>query len=531
MRAGVSNLLAQGRGIRPIGPGTNPVELTENLFKNGDSAVSVESATMDLLERVPIGMHIAGSERPASSGMVTSVYDPGKAVIIAEVASGTGEDVDLAVAEARKSFEAGYWRNISPAERGAILWRTSMLMEERRDDLARLESLNVGLPLPDAYKMVGEAIAAFRYYAGFADKIHGRTLEVGPGDSRVHAYTLREPVGVAGLIASWNAPLIVAAQKLAPALAAGCSCVLKPASETPLTAIMLVGILEEAGVPAGVVNLVLGRGSTVGSAIASHPDVDKVSFTGSTEVGKQIIYAATGNLKKLTLELGGKSPVIVLDDAELDKVIPEVARAVFYNAGQICTAGTRLYVHKAVYQEVVEGVAQVSKALRVGYGTDPDAEVGPLVSEKQLQTVKSYVTSGIADGARVAAGGAQVDREGFFYEPTVLADVHQDMKVVREEIFGPVLSAMPFREIDEAVAYANDTEYGLAASVWSRDIGRAHAVSRRIRAGRVGVNLHRAGGIYVPQGGYRQSGWGRDGSFEGLDAYLETKSVLEALDR
>ncbi|BEL03737.1 aldehyde dehydrogenase family protein [Actinoplanes sichuanensis] len=457
------------------------------------------------------------------------VFDPATGSVIASVADGGTKDVDLAVASARESFEQGRWRALAGAERGAILWRAGDLMRQRADDLSRWESLNLGLPVAQAKSMVLEAAAQFRYYAGWADKIHGRTIDLGPADRRVQGYTLREPIGVAGLITPWNAPLSMAAKKLAPALAAGCSCVLKPAEETPLTSLWLGQILLEAGVPAGVVNVVTGVGEQTGAALAEHPDVDLISFTGSTEVGRLIVHAATGNMKKLTLELGGKSPVIVFGDADLNEAIPGAASAVFWNSGQVCAAGTRLFVHESVYEQVVEGVAQAGRAMRLGPGTDPDADLGPLISQKQLDRVAGYVGQGVRDGARVVSGGSRVGEQGFFFEPTVLAEVDQSMTVMREEIFGPVLGVMPFSDTEQAVALANDSSYGLASSVWTRDGALAHSVARRLRAGRVGINVHRAGGAHMPAGGYRQSGWGRESGPEALENYLETKSVVSQL--
>jgi phenylacetaldehyde dehydrogenase len=378
--------------------------------------------------------------------------------------------------------------------------------------------------------MVLEAAAQFRYYAGWADKIHGRTLDLGPGERRIQGYTLREPVGVAGLITPWNAPLSMAAKKLAPALAAGCSCVLKPAEETPLTSLALARLMVEAGVPAGVVNVVTGVGEHAGAALTAHADVDTVSFTGSTEVGRLIVQAATGNMKKLSLELGGKSPVIVFADADLDAAIPGAASAVFWNSGQVCAAGTRLFVHESVFDKVVHGVAEIGRSMRLGPGTDPGADLGPLISRKQLERVSGYVERGVADGARVVSGGARAGERGWFFPPTVLVDVDQSMTVMREEIFGPVLGIMPFADADEAVALANDSSYGLASSVWTRDGALGHSVARRLRAGRVGINVHRAGGVHMPAGGYRQSGWGRESGSEALENYLETKSVVAQLD-
>jgi phenylacetaldehyde dehydrogenase len=403
----------------------------------------------------PVGMLIDGEWTTPTSAI--PVFDPSTGAVIASVADGDAKSVDTAVTAARQSFEEERWRSLSGADRGAVLWRAGDLVRERADDLARLESLNLGLPVAQAKSMVLEAAAQFLYYAGWADKIHGRTLDLGPADRRIQGYTLREPVGVAGLITPWNAPLSMAAKKLAPALAAGCSCVLKPAEETPLTSLWLGQILLEAGVPAGVVNVVTGIGERAGAALAQHADVDVVSFTGSTEVGRRIVHAATGNMKKLTLELGGKSPVIVFGDADLAAAISGAASAVFWNSGQVCAAGTRLFVHESAYEQVVHGVAEAGRAMRLGPGSDPDADLGPLISQKQLDRVSGYVGQGVRDGARVLSGGARIGERGYFFEPTVLVDVDQSMTVMREEIFGPVLGVMPFSDTDQAVALANDS--------------------------------------------------------------------------
>jgi phenylacetaldehyde dehydrogenase len=475
---------------------------------------------------------IDGQWAVAADGCVSDVYNPSSGEIITTAASATREDTDRAVGAARASFDAGAWTGLTPAQRGKILWRVADLMEQHGDELAELEMLDAGKSFAGARK--GEipfAADCFRYYAGWCTKIEGSTkqLSIVP-DQDFHIYTRREPIGVAVLIVPWNGPLVQTAWKVAPALAAGCSCILKPATETPLSAIRLGEILLEAGVPPGVFNILLGGGSTVGQQLAEHPDVDKVSFTGSTEVGRKIINAARGNLKKVSLELGGKSPVIIFDDADLDAAIAGAVEGIFSNAGQVCVAGSRLYVHDAVYSQVVERIADIARNMKVGPSTVDGLDMGPLISKRHLASVCQKIESGRASGARLVAGGDLLENGGgYFLQPTVFADADHSMEIVREEIFGPVLVIMPFSSVDDIGAIANDNQYGLAASIWTRDISKAHKTAADIKAGILWINCHGIPDMAVPFGGYKQSGWGRENGYEALLQYTELKSVVAKL--
>ncbi len=481
----------------------------------------------------PRKLFIDGDWVDAASGETFDTPNPATGDPLATVASGGAEDIDRAVQAARRAFEDGPWTRLTTSERGRIIWRIGDLILDHLDELAQLETLDNGKPLGVA-SVADVPLAAdlFHYMAGWATKIEGNTIDISvpyaPG-ANFHAYTLREPVGVVGQIIPWNFPLLMAAWKLGPALAAGNCVVLKPAEQTPLSALRLAELIAEAGMPDGVVNVVSGFGETAGAALAAHEDVDKVAFTGSTEVGKLIVQAAAGNLKKLTLELGGKSPNIVFSDADPEQSIAGAANGIFFNHGQCCVAGSRLFIQEDRFDEVVNGVAEIAKSIKLGDGMDPETQMGPLVSDEQLQRVTGFLESGKSDGATAVTGGGRHGNRGYFVEPTVLTGTTADMRVVREEIFGPVVVAAPFQSLDEIAKVANDTPYGLGAGIWTRDISKAHALAKMLRAGTVWINCYNVFDAALPFGGYKQSGWGREMGHEALEAYTEVKAVCTQL--
>jgi phenylacetaldehyde dehydrogenase len=478
----------------------------------------------------PKKMLIGAEWTDASSGRTIDVVNPADGSVLTRVPEANEHDVQQAVAAARRAFDAGPWRTMKTTDRERLLLKLADLVEANARELAEIESLDNGKSVMVAQGLdVSMAAQCFRYMAGWATKIEGSVIDAGmpymPG-SEVFAYTRKEPVGVVGAIIPWNFPLLMAAWKLAPALATGCTVVLKPAEDTPLTALRLGELIREAGYPEGVVNIITGYGHTAGAALSRDPRIDKIAFTGSTQTGKLIGHAALDNMTRMSLELGGKSPVIVLPDVDIDKAAQGVANAIFFNQGQVCTAGSRVYIHNKVFDKVIDGVAQIAKSLKIGAGMDPSTQIGPLVSAKQRDRVCGYIDSGFAEGARAAAGGRQLDKPGFFVEPTVMVDTNHSMRVVREEIFGPVLVAMPFDDIDTAVQLANDTPYGLGASIWSNDLSAIHKLIPRIAAGTVWVNCHSLLDNALPFGGMKQSGFGRELGRAVIDQYTESKSVM-----
>ena len=475
-------------------------------------------------------LFINGDWVKSSSGDLIPVIDPATEKKIADVQSGGSDDIDSAVKAARDAL-SGEWSKIPSHDRAQILHRLSDEIEANFSVLSELEVLDNGMPMELAqYSIASHGVTLLRYYASWAPKIHGKTIPVSPGGAMNGdslTYTKREPIGVVGAIVPWNSPLIFAILKLAPALAAGCTLVLKPAELTPLTTLYLGHLIEKSGIPKGVVNIVTGFGETAGDALSKHKDVDKITFTGSTEVGKKIVASSVGNLKKVTLELGGKSPVIVFDDADLEKTIPGVARACFFLQGQNCMAGTRVFVHEDIHDELVNGVKAMAESFQIGHGLIQTNDFGPLISEEQRKRVMKYIKQGISEGATLICGGNEVNDEGFFIQPTIFTDVTGEMTIAREEIFGPVISIEKFgnESLEEIANRANETTYGLSGSVWTKDISTGHKMAALIDSGQVSINCHAAVDSAIPFGGNKQSGWGREFGEEGLDSYLKTKAT------
>ncbi len=470
---------------------------------------------------------IDGEAVPAADGRTFETVDPATARPIAAVAQAGAPDIDRAAQAARRALEEGPWGRASAAERARLITRLAELIEEHADELAEIEALDNGKPVKMAKLVdVAGAAAHLRHFAGWAERILGEVIPVHQPD--MLCYTRREPVGVCGQIIPWNFPLLMAAWKLGPALSAGCTVVLKPAEQTPLTALRVGELALEAGIPPGVLNVVTGDGST-GAALVDHPGIDKIAFTGSTEVGREIGAKAGRALKRVTLELGGKSPNIILPDADLKRAIAGSFNGIYFNTGQACNAGSRLFVHKDQFDDVVGALAERAKSSRLGPGLEPDTQLGPVVSAEQQQRVLGYIESGRSEGAELLTGGGAGPGDGFFVEPTLFAATRDDLTIAREEIFGPVLVALPYESLEEVAARANDTDYGLAAGVWTKELSSAHRLAGLLKAGSVYVNCWGEVDPGAPFGGYKASGIGREHGRDGLEAYLETKTVWTKL--
>lgn len=497
---------------------------------NDVADVSMPSRVEEFLARDQ-QIYIDGSFVAGSGTTRVPVFDPASEAQISTVPDASFADVDAAVDAARRAFESSAWREMTPSMRGRLIWKLADLIEEHAEEFAYLDSLDNGKPIGLTRSAdVPLSVDLFRYMAGWTTKILGNTIDHGvpyAPDSRFFTYTKKVPVGVVAQIVPWNYPLMMAAYKLAPAFAAGCTVVLKPAEQTPLSVLYLADLVEQAGFPKGVYNVVTGYGETVGAYLSGHPGTDKVAFTGSTEVGRLIVHSSAESLKRVSLELGGKSPNILFDDADLDLAIPKAAQAIFFNQGQACCAGSRLFVHRSIQQEVVEGIAAYGAAMRVGRGQDDETELGPLISQDQVDRVSQYIETARADGGTVT-GGDRVE-PGYFVKPAVVTDLPSTSKAVQEEIFGPVVVVIPFDTEEEVVRAANDTPYGLAAAVWTTDISRAHRVADRLEAGTVWVNTYHIYDAALPFGGFKQSGWGREMGLEVFNSYTETKTVCVEL--
>ena len=490
-------------------------------------------ARVGFLARRRHGNFIDGRETAPVGGAYLPVIDPATEITVAEASDSTAEDVNAAVGSARRAFEDSEWSRLRPADRERLLYRLSELIADHEAELSALETLQSG-KLQTVARMidVGAGAEFVRYMAGWATKIEGQTLDPsipGPPGTQYVTYTRREAVGVVGAIVPWNFPLAIALWKVAPALAAGCTVVLKPAEETPLTALRLAELAIDAGFPPGVLNVVCGRGATVGAALAGHPGLDKISFTGSTTVGRSIGHAAVDNMTRFTLELGGKSPLIVLDDADPQQAATGAAMGIFFNQGQVCTAGSRIYVQRRIFDKTVQAMAQVAEGMKVGSGFDPNTQLGPVVSKRHFERVMDYIDSACGEHATAITGGGRALESGYFVQPTIFVGTSPAMRIEREEVFGPVAVAVPFDDVEDAIRMANDTPYGLAASVWSQNLSAVHRIVPRLRAGIVWVNTHNMLDNNLPFGGVKQSGFGRDLGRAAVESYTELKSVCMAV--
>lgn len=475
-------------------------------------------------------MLIDGEWVDAASGRTFESRYPGTGQVIANVAEGDREDVDRAVSAARRAFEGGEYRKMNGADRGRLLWKIADLMEQNIEELAELETLDNGKPLIESLKVdLPQSIACFRYYAGWAGKTTGETIETN-ARANAFAYTLREPLGVCGQIIPWNFPIQMATWKIAPAIACGNTVVIKPAEQTSVSILRLGELMLEAGMPKGVVNIITGRGESAGAALVEHPDVDKVAFTGSVEVGKMIMRSAAGTLKKVTLELGGKSPNIVFADSNLELAAKVALSGIFFNQGQMCTAGSRILIEQSARDQFMEILGSRAAKMVVGDPLDPKTRMGSLVSEEQMQRVLGYIEKGKAEGANLLAGGERVGDEGYFVTPTVFDNVRNEMTIAREEIFGPVASVITFNDAEEALTIANDSPFGLASAVWTNDLKKALTFARGIKAGTVWVNTYNMTDNALPFGGFKESGFGRELGAAGLDTYTQTKTVYVDLN-